>query len=75
MLGLASGAPPHLTAEGAGGTPSRVLREGNSTVKSLCTHILSVEGDSKRDRTQSCPGVHWLLEESTREDTGSTQRL
>ncbi len=50
VLDLASGAPPHLTAEGAGGT-STGFAVGNGTEKQQGARIRSVEGNgcSKRD--------------------------
>ncbi len=75
VLDLASGAPPHLTAEGAGGT-STGFAVGNWTEKQRGARIRSVEGNGAAsvidtERFQ----CYWPSETSTQEDTGSIRRL
>ncbi len=74
VLDLASGAPPHLTAEGAGGT-STGFAVGNWTEKQQGARIRSVEGNGAASviDTERVPvllairdkytGGHWLYTE------------
>ncbi len=76
VLDLASGAPPRLTAEGAGGTPTG-FAVGNWTEKQQKRTYPVRRGEwrSKRDWHRAVFQCYWPPEPSTREDTGSTRRL
>ncbi len=76
VLDLASGAPPRLTAEGAGGT-STGFAAGNWTEKQLkrTYPVRRREWRSKRDWHRAVFQCYRPSKASTREDTGSTQRL
>ncbi len=60
VLDLASGAPPHLTAEGAGGT-STGFAVGNWTEKQQGARIRSVEGNGAASVIAQglCEKAHW----------------
>ncbi len=72
MLDLASGPPPHLNAEGAGGT-STGFTAATELRNNKSTRIWSIEGNGAASMIDTVQVGH--PGESTREDTGSIRRL